>query len=170
MVRYRGHAPSDNPGPREASEPQPEPACDQEEAAGAGGPWRGRHRGGGLPWHFSLASHGVPVLSPTGHLTLPEGPDKEKDCVLRHGQLGATEPAQSYTSCPAGRWGCWRGPLAAHQACLHQLPRLCPPGSCSWLRARGRCCGPYTGMSCNVPKQTVPRVLFIAFLLPLPSQ
>lgn len=40
--------------------------------------------------------HGAPALSPTGHLALPEGADKEKDCALRHGQLGSAEPAQFY--------------------------------------------------------------------------
>lgn len=56
-------------------------------------------------------------------------------------------------------------------ACLHQLSRLCSPGSCCWLRAKGRCCwGHAQGCSHSIPKQIGPRVLFIAFLIPLPSQ
>lgn len=83
----------------------------------------------GCPGTSAWTSHGVPVLSPTGHLTLPEGPDKEKDCVLRHGQLGATKPAQSYTSCPAGRWGCLEGP----SGCTSGLPAPAAQALPSWL-------------------------------------
>lgn len=49
----------------------------------------------GCPGTSAWISHGMRALSPTGHLTLAEGSDKEKDCVLRRGQLGSTEPAQS---------------------------------------------------------------------------
>lgn len=48
-------------------------------------------------------------LSPTGHLALPEGPDKEEDSALRHGQLGSTQPAQLYLV-SWGLWGLWEGP------------------------------------------------------------
>lgn len=89
------------------------------------------------PGTSAQTSHGVPALSPTGHLTLPEGPDKEKDCAFRHGQLGKG-PCPVLPHALQGSGAVWRGLLAAHWACLHQLPRLCPLGSCCWLRAMHR--------------------------------
>lgn len=70
---------------------------------------RGR-RGPGL---VSPGSSRCAVLSPTGHFTLPEGPDEEEDRALRRGQLGPTQPAQSYlVSCGALR-AVQKGALAA---------------------------------------------------------
>lgn len=66
---------------------------------------------GGCCGPSAWTSHGVPTLSlsPTGHLTLPEGPDKEEDNALRHGQLGSAQPAQLYLV-PWGLRGLWEGP------------------------------------------------------------
>lgn len=70
---------------------------------------RGRRR----PGLVSPGSSRCAVLSPTGHLTLPEGPDEEEDRALRRGQLGPTQPAQSYlVSCGALR-AVQKGALAA---------------------------------------------------------
>ncbi|XP_026947747.1 receptor expression-enhancing protein 4 isoform X1 [Sagmatias obliquidens] len=70
-----------------------------------------------------------------GHHALPEGSDEEKDHAFRHGQLGSTEPGPVLPRALQGIGTVWRGPLAAHLACLHQLPGCCPPDSCCRLRA-----------------------------------
>ena len=103
LVRHRSGSPATSSALREASGPQPEPVCGEEEAA--------------------------------RHLALPEGSDEEKDCAFKHGQLGSTEPGPVLPRALQGVGTVWRGPLAAHRACLHQLPGCCPPDSCCRLRA-----------------------------------
>lgn len=49
LVRYRSGAPATTPAPRQASEPQPEPAYDQEETAGTGGERQRDEREVGCP-------------------------------------------------------------------------------------------------------------------------
>lgn len=73
------------------------------------------------PGTSAQTSHGVSALSPTGHLTLPEGPDKEKDCAFRHGQLGQG-PCPVLPHALQGAGAIWSGLLAAHRACLPQCP------------------------------------------------
>lgn len=162
MVGYRGSPPATSAAPREASEPKPEPACGQEEAAGPGGQWQGGCKGGGYANTAAHPSHGIPSLSP-GHLTLPEGSNAEKDCALRHGQLG---PAESGPVLPQALQmpGLCAGDLWLHiwLACTSYLGPT-PPGSCVCLRARAEAVGPAVGAP-TVPELAGPRVLFIAFL------
>ncbi|KAL0612681.1 Receptor expression-enhancing protein 4 [Plecturocebus cupreus] len=47
----------------------------------------GRRRGRGLCWCSPHPHAGLPLFP--GHLALPKGSDEEKDCALRHGQLGS---------------------------------------------------------------------------------
>ena len=81
-----------------------------------------RGRGAVLAAAAAPTFHDVPAFSPpTGHLALPEGSDKEKDCALRHGQLGSAEPSRvlppalrgagallrDFWLCPQPSWPSW---------------------------------------------------------------
>lgn len=81
-----------------------------------------RGRGAVLAAAAAPTFHDVPAFSPpTGHLTLPEGSDKEKDRALRHGQLGSAEPGRvlppalrgagalprDFWLCPQPSWPSW---------------------------------------------------------------
>lgn len=135
LVRYRGSPPATCPAPRETSEPQPKPACGQEEAAGAGGQWQGKHEGSGREVCYP-GTQGLDLFRsyllpphPGYHLALPEGSDKEEDHLFGHEQLGSVEPGPVLPLLPYEALGAvWRRPLVARLICLRQLLRLCPPG------------------------------------------
>ena len=116
-------------------------------------------REGGCPYCRAAPTiHNVPAFSPpTGHLTLPEGSDKEKDRTLRHGQLGSAEPGRVLP--PA---------LRGAGALPRDLWLYQQPSWPSWLLLTVR--GRVQGRTHDVPKQTGLTVLFITFLAPLPSQ
>ncbi|XP_061282937.1 receptor expression-enhancing protein 4 isoform X3 [Bos javanicus] len=94
---------------------------------------------------------------PIGHLTLPEGSDKKKDRTLRHGQLGSAEPGRVLP--PA---------LRGAGALPRDLWLYQQPSWPSWLLLTVP--GHMQGHTHDVPKQAGLTVLFIAFLVPLPSQ
>ncbi|XP_015328069.1 receptor expression-enhancing protein 4 isoform X4 [Bos indicus] len=94
---------------------------------------------------------------PIGHLTLPEGSDKKKDRTLRHGQLGSAEPGRVLP--PA---------LRGAGALPRDLWLYQQPSWPSWLLLTVP--GHMQGRTHDVPKQAGLTVLFIAFLVPLPSQ
>lgn len=73
-------------------------------------------------WTFNL-SRGA-ALSPPGHLALPEGSDEEKDCALRHGQLGSVEPGPVLPHALQGIGDCLKGT----SGCTHVWPACtsCP--------------------------------------------
>lgn len=76
-----------------------------------------------MPTH---TTYDILTFFPQGHLTLPEGPNPEKDHALRHGQLESAESGHLTSGAIKGTFCCYTSYLGP-----------VPSGFCSCLRGTG---------------------------------